>query len=308
MKKAILFLPAIFSLILAREDLSAQSAKPAPPPTGFHHQYATINGIRIHYVTGGKGEPLLLIHGFGQNWFMWNRLMPALGMHFTVIAPDLPGVGESDKPPTGYDKKSMAGDLHGLMEKLGYAKINLAGHDIGLMVAYAYAAQFGDEVKKIALLDAVIPGVDPVWTDLSERNWWFGFFARPVAGDLVAGQAGEFLTDFWTVVGHKKDPFTPQETGEFIRAYSVAGATTGSFRWFGAFPQDAEDNRGFIKTKLRMPLLAMAGEYSAAYYFGDHCRLVADQVTDITIRGAGHWIVQEGTDQVLKGLEDFFEH
>lgn len=123
----------------------------------------------------------------------------------------------------------------------------------------------------------------------------------------MAGQAKEFLTDFWPVVGHKKNAFTKQEADEFIRAYSVAGATTGSFHWFGAFPQDARDNRELMKTKLKMPLLAMAGEYSAASYFGEHCRLVADDVTEITIMGAGHWIAEEGTDQVLKGLEDFFE-
>ena len=136
----------------------------------------------------------------------------------------------------------MAKDIHDLMKKLGYKNINLAGHDIGLMVAYAYAAQFGSEVKKLALLDALIPGIEPVWSDLYHKLWWFGFFARPIAGDLVKGQAGEFLTDFWPQVGYVKDPFTKQETNEFIRAYSVPGATTGSFHWFGEFPQDAKDN------------------------------------------------------------------
>jgi pimeloyl-ACP methyl ester carboxylesterase len=217
------------------------------------------------------------------------------------------GVGESAKPEGGYDKKTMASDIHELVKKLGYKNINLAGHDVGLMVAYAYAAQYGSEVKKLALLDALIPGVDPVWTQAYNSKWWFGFFARPVAGDLVAGQAREFLTDFWPIVGHVKGAFTKEETDEFIRAYSVPGATTGSFHWFGAFPQDAIDNRGFMKHKLKMPLLAMSGEFSAASYFGDHCRLVAENVTEVVIKGAGHWIVQEGTDQVLKGLGDFFE-
>src|SRR5882757_7466382 len=115
---------------------------PASPPNGFKHQYAMVNGVKIHYVTGGKGEPLLLVHGFGQNWYMWNRLLPELSKHFTVIAPDLRGVGESDKPDAGYDKKNMAVDMHELMTKLGYQHINLAGHDIGMIVAYAYAARF----------------------------------------------------------------------------------------------------------------------------------------------------------------------
>ncbi|MGC4038503.1 MAG: alpha/beta hydrolase [Chitinophagaceae bacterium] len=280
--------------------------KPALPPADFKNEMASVNGINIHYVIGGHGEPLVLVHGFGQNWYMWNRLLPELSKHFTVIAPDLRGVGESDKPAGGYDKKTIAGDIHELVTKLGYKSINLAGHDIGLMVAYAYAAQYRDEVKKLALLDALLPGVDPVWSDLSGKLWWFGFFARPVAGDLVAGQAKEFLTDFWPVVGHINNAFTKEETDEFIRAYSVPGATTGSFHWFGAFPQDAEDNRTFMKQKLQMPLLAMGAEFQSAPFLADHSRLVATNVKEVKIMGAGHWIVQEATAQVLKGLEDFF--
>jgi pimeloyl-ACP methyl ester carboxylesterase len=143
--------------------------KPANPPAGFKHAYANVNGLKIHYVIGGSGEPLVLLHGFGQNWFMWNRLIPELSKHFTVIAPDMRGMGESDKPDTGYDKKTMATDIHELAKKLGYKSINLAGHDIGLMVAYAYAAQFRTEVKRLALLDALLPGIEPVWSDFSSK-------------------------------------------------------------------------------------------------------------------------------------------
>ena len=281
--------------------------QPASPPPNFSHETAKVNAVNIHYVIGGKGEPLVLVHGFGQNWYMWNRLLPELSKHFTVIVPDLRGVGESDKPAGGYDKKTMATDIHELVKKLGYKSINLAGHDIGLMVAYAYAAQFGNEVRKVALLDALLPGVEPVWSEVRSKAWWFGFFGWRASGEIVAGKEKEFLTNFWPVVGHVKDAFTKEETDEFIRAYSVPGATTGSFHWFGAFPQDAEDNRMFMTHKLEMPLLAMSGEFSAASYFGDHCRLVADNVTEVVIKGAGHWISQEGTDQVLKGLEVFFE-
>ncbi|MBE9461432.1 alpha/beta fold hydrolase [Dyadobacter subterraneus] len=280
--------------------------KPADPPANFKHQTALVNGVKIHYVIGGKGEPLLLVHGFGQNWFMWNRLLPELSKHFTVIAPDLRGVGESDKPDTGYDKKTMATDLHELMKKLGYNNINLVGHDIGLMVAYAYAAQFPSEVKKIALLDALLPGIEPVWSQVSASAWWFGFFGWPASGSIVKGKEREFLTNFWPMVGHVKDPFTKQETDEFIRAYAVSGGTAGSFHWFGAFKQDAIDNVEFAKKKLPMPLLAMGGEYFAAAFLKEHSLLVATNVSEVHIKGSGHWVVQEGTDQVQKGLLDFF--
>lgn len=279
---------------------------PAAPPAGFKHQVANVNGINIHYVIGGTGEPLVLIHGFGQNWYMWNRLLPEFSKHFTVIAPDLPGLGESDKPEKGYDKKTLAANIHGLVEKLGYKSINLAGHDIGLMVAYAYAAQYGDEVKKLALMDALLPGVEPVWSQVKGAAWWFGFFGWPSSGKIVAGKEREFLTGFWPVVGHVKDPFTKEETDEFVRAYTIPGSITGSFGWFAAFEQDAADNKTFMKKKLKMPLLAMGAEYSAAVYLTDHCKLVAEHVTGSNIKGAGHWIVQENTEQVQKDLLAFF--
>jgi pimeloyl-ACP methyl ester carboxylesterase len=233
-------------------------------------------------------------------------LLPELSKHFTVIAPDLRGVGESDKPSSGYDKKTMATDIHELVKKLGYKSINLVGHDIGLMVAYAYAAQFENEVKKLALLDALLPGIEPVWQQISTTVWHFGFFARPIAGDLVAGKEKEFLMDFWPQVGHVKDPFSKEEANEFIRAYATSGSTTGSFHWFGEFPRDAADNHAFMKKKLSMPLLAMGGEYFSAPFLADHSKLVASNVSEVKIMGSGHWIVQEQTEQVRKGLLDFF--
>jgi pimeloyl-ACP methyl ester carboxylesterase len=288
------------------QHTSTDSGAAARPPDNFKSQIATVNGVKVHYVIGGEGEPLLLLHGFGQNWYMWNRLLPELSKHFTVIAPDLPGLGESGKLDSGHDKRTLAMIIHELMKSLGYTSINLAGHDIGLMVAYAYAAQFGNEVKKLALLDALIPGIEPVWTQVRSQAWWFGFFALPASSEIVAGKVDLFLTSFWPVVGYVKDAFTAEETKEFIRAYSTPGSTTGTFHWFGAFKQDAVDNKEFAKTKLKMPVLAMAAEFSAASYFTPHIKLVADNVFESTIAGAGHWIVQENTPQVQKDLLAFF--
>lgn len=288
------------------ETPTNSSLKIASPPANFKHQTAKVNGVNIHYVIGGEGEPLVLIHGFGQNWYMWNRLLPELSKHFTVIAPDLRGVGESDKPMGGYDKKTMATDIHELVKKLGYPSINLAGHDIGLMVAYAYAAQYGNEVKKVAFLDALLPGIEPVWSNLKEKLWWFGFFAWPASGQIVEGKEREFLSGFWPVVGHINNAFTKEETEEFIRAYSVQGATTASFHWFAAFEQDAKENLEFMKNKLKMPVLTMGGEYQSASFLGEHFKNVATNVTELNIKNAGHWLVQEQTQPVLKGLLDFF--
>ena len=316
MKKITKFLaPLIFVLSIAVSPASATTSsnailpaavKAANPPANFQHKYATVNGVKLHYVIGGKGEPLLLVHGFGQNWYMWNRLLPELSKHFTVIAPDLRGVGESGRPAGGYDKKTMATDMHELMKSLGYKSLNLAGHDIGLMVAYAYAAQYPAEIKKVALMDALLPGVEPVWSQVKSQAWWFGFFGMPHSGEIVSGKANLFLTNFWPIVGYVKDPFTLAERNEFIRAYSLPGATTGAFNWFAAFPQDAKDNEILMKTKLKMPLLAMGSEHFAAPFLAAHSRLVADDVSESIIKGSGHWIVQEQTAQVQRDLLAFF--
>jgi len=285
---------------------TAKISRPAAAPEGFKHQYATVNGVKIHYVIGGKGEPLLLVHGFGENWYVWNRVLPELSKHFTVIAPDLRGIGESGKPAGGYDKKNMAVDMHELMTKLGYQHINLAGHDIGMIVAYAYAAQFPGDVKKIAFLDALLPGVEPVWSQVKATAWWFGFFARPHSGEIVSGKVGLFLTDFWPPLGYKNDAFTPAERNEFIRAYSVPGATTGAFHWFGEFPQDVMDDVEFMKNKLPMPLLALGADHFAGSFLADHSRLVASDVHEVIIKDCGHWVLQEQPAQVQKALLDFF--
>ena len=290
----------------AADSVQTPALQPANPPANFKHQIAEVNGVKIHYAIGGEGEPLVLVHGFGQNWYMWNRLLPELSKHFTVIAPDLRGVGESDKPKDGYDKKNMATDIHELVKKLGYKSIKLAGHDIGLMVAYAYAAQYGSEVKKIALMDALLPGVEPVWSQVRASAWWFGFFGFSASGELVAGKERLFLTNFWPVVGHNNEAFTKEEVDEFVRAYSQPGATTAAFHWFGNFEQDAKDNKELMKNKLKMPLLAMGGEYQSAAFLTAHSRLVAENVKESKIKGAGHWLVQENTAQVQQDLLDFF--
>ncbi len=281
-----------------------KAIKPASPPKGFSNQYAIVNGVKIHYVIGGHGTPLMLVHGFPQNWYMWDRLLPELSKHFTIIAPDLRGVGESGKSQGGYDKKTMAIDLHELAKKLGYKKIDIAGHDIGMMVAYAYAAQFPNEVNKLALLDALIPGVEPVWSQVKAQAWWFGFFSQPHSSEVAEGRMNLILEDFFPAVSFVQNSFTSQEKAEFTRAYSVKGAARASFLCF-VFEQDIKDNQEFRKHKLAMPVLAMGSDHFAPF-LGAHVRLVASNVKECVITGSGHWIIQEQTGQVQKGLLEFF--
>ena len=155
-------------------------------------------------------------------------------------------------------------------------------------------------------MDALLPGIEPVWSQVKAGAWWFGFFAFPVSGELVAGKERQFLSAFWPTVGHVKDPFTKDEVDEFVRAYAVSGGTTGAFHWFGAFNQDAIDNQELMKVKLKMPVATFGSEFFAAPFLETHTKLVAENVKGITISNSGHWIVQEQTEQVLAGMKDFF--
>lgn len=304
MRKIIVLLLALFMGIGSIRTLAQ---KPAMPPAGFKSNIANVNGVKIHYVIGGKGDALVLIHGFGQNWYMWNRLLPELSKHFTVIAPDLRGLGESEKTDGGYDKKTMATDIHELVKQLGYSKASVAGHDIGFMVAYAYAAQYPDDVKKLALVDALLPGIEPVWTSYGQKAWWWNFFSWPAAANVVGGRERVFMTSFWPEMEYNHHSFTKMEIDEFVRAYSVAGSIKCSFKWFAAFTQDEKDFPELAKNKLTMPVLALAGQYHTASFLEDHVKLVANNVKAVIVTDAKHWLVQEQTEQVKKALMDFFE-
>ncbi len=286
-----------------KENVSPKTVA-AAPPTGFRSEYAQVNGVKIHYVIGGTGQPLVLLHGFGQNWYMWNRILPQLGERYTVIVPDLRGIGESDKPETGYDKVTLARDIHELVRTLNFNSIRLVGHDIGLMVGYAYAATYPQEVEKLVLMDAIIPGVEPEWTSITTTNWWFGFQAKPNTYKSVEGNEREYLTDFWPAVQYRQSSFTSDEVNEFVRAYSVPGAMRGSFAWF-QFQKDVTDNQRFFGQKLTMPVLAMGGQYFSAGFLPAHVGQVASNVTAAPIPEAAHWLVQENPEAVLAALLAF---
>ncbi len=182
------------ALLLAFLTSSSFGQKPA-----YESKFANVNGVTVHYLKAGTGKtPLVFLHGFGETSHMWIPMFQEFGKDFTVIAPDLRGIGGSSQPATGYDKKTMAADIHELVKSLGYKKIDLVGHDIGLMVAYAYAAQFPDEVEKLALLEAPIPGIGDYWNQIfnNEKTWHFHFVESAYALPLVKGRERIFLEPF----------------------------------------------------------------------------------------------------------------
>jgi pimeloyl-ACP methyl ester carboxylesterase len=269
-------------------------------------RFVDANGVRLHYLAAGKGAPVVLLHGYAQNSHMWRPLISELAKTRFVIAPDLRGFGQSEKPAGGYDKKTMAQDIHALVAALGLGKVRLAGHDIGLMVAYAYAAQYPAEIERIVLMDAFLPGVGDwhnVW--LLRDLWHFHFYGKtPLA--LVEGRERIYFEHFWNDFAADPDHSVSESDRQFYaESYGQPDAMRAGFEVFRAFEQDGKDFAGFAKTKLAMPMLVLSGEKASGDFLITQGRLVAENVEGVVVKGSGHWLVDEAPAQVIPKLVEF---
>lgn len=267
---------------------------------------ADVNGVTLHYLIAGKGDPIVLLHGYAETSHMWRPLLPGLAKNHTVIAPDLRGFGQSSIPEQGYTKKVMAQDIHALVKSLGYSRVRIVGHDIGLMVAYAYAAQYPAEVDRIVLMDAFLPGVGdwkPVW--LLRDLWHFHFYGKtPLA--LVAGRERIYFEHFWNDFAANPDKSLSQKDRKFYaKAYAQPGRMKAGFEVFRAFEKDAEDFAGFATTPLPMPMLVLSGEKAGGTFLIEQGKLVATNVEGVVVKGSGHWLMEEAPGQVIPKLVDF---
>jgi pimeloyl-ACP methyl ester carboxylesterase len=273
-------------------------------------QTASLNGIRIHYLKAGIGKKtILLIHGFGDTSHMWSPLFEDFGKDYTIIAPDMRGLGDSSRPASGYDKKTMAGDMRELMKSLGYQKIDLVGHDIGLMVAYAYAAQYPNEVEKLALLEAPVPGVGDIWQKIytTPALWHFHFVNSPIALDLVKGRERIFLEHFWQTLSPHPETFPEADRQLYAKAYAQEGAMRAAFEMFKAFDrQDAADNRQFAARKLPMPVLTIEGDKGMGGALLAQAKLLADNVRSVIFTDTGHWLMEQRPEETKAELKKFF--
>jgi len=291
---------------------SKPKSKPKKAP-GIQSRFAKLDGVRLHYLAAGNGAPVILLHGYAQNSHMWRPLIAELAKTNTVIAPDLRGFGQSskpangyDKPPNGYDKKSMAQDIHALAASLGLKRARICGHDIGLMVAYACAAQYPTEVDRIVLMDAFLPGVgawENVW--LLHDKWHFNFYGETPL-KLVAGRERIYFEHFWNdFAANPKKSVSERDRRFYAKAYAQPGAMRAGFEVFRAFEQDGKDFADLAKTKLTMPMLVLAGEKASGDFLIQQGRLVADNVEGVVIKGSGHWLIDEAPDQVIPKLVSF---
>jgi pimeloyl-ACP methyl ester carboxylesterase len=277
----------------------------------FSHNTASVNGIQMHYVIGGHGDPVVLLHGWPETWYAWHKVMPELARNYTVIAPDLRGLGDSSKPLTGYDGKTLAEDIHQLVTKLGFKTIFLVGHDIGSWVAYPYAAAHPSEVKGLAILEVPPPG--PSFPSGTPAPWWVIFHQTPdIPEALVQGKEIEYLSWHYQNLAFNPAAITQAAINEYVSHYSAPGGMRAGFEYYRAFPQDAIQNQNYSKTKLTMPVLALGGGYLPL--FGGNItmpivygmKLLAQNVQGIIVPNSGHYIAEEQPDVVVKLLHTFF--
>jgi pimeloyl-ACP methyl ester carboxylesterase len=279
----------------------------AQNPIAIETRSAELPEVRFQYLIAGEGDPVFLLHGYAQTSHMWRPLISELAKTHRVIAPDLRGFGSSSKPESGYDKKTMAQDIHALAASLGHSRIAIAGHDIGLMVAYAHAAQFPREVTRIALMDAFLPGIGDwktVW--LLRDLWHFHFYGKtPLA--LVEGRERIYFEHFWNdFAANPNHSVSEADRQLYAASYAQPGAMRAGFEVFRAFEQDAVDFAAFSKTKLEMPMLVLTGEKASGEFLIGQARLVADKVEGVVVNGSGHWLIDEAPDQVIPRLVTFF--
>lgn len=302
-----MFMRALFSAVAIMVfALSTNTTLQAQIGIRIENRFAEVNGVRLHYLIAGKGDPVILLHGYTQTSRMWRPLMPELAKTHTVIAPDLRGFGQSSKPTSGYEKKTMAQDIHALATSLGYRRASIVGHDIGLMVAYAYAAQYPTEVDRIVLMDAFLPGVGE-WTNvwLLRDLWHFHFYGETPL-KLVAGRERTYFEHFWNDFAADPKHSLPEADRRFYAtAYAQPGGMRAGFEVFRAFEQDAKDFAQFAQAKLPMPMLVLTGEKASGNFLIEQARLVASDVQGVVIKGSGHWLMEEAPRQVIPQLVAF---
>jgi pimeloyl-ACP methyl ester carboxylesterase len=295
----------IRGFLAALAMLGALSA--AAEEVKIESKFAEVNGLRMHYLVAGQGSPVILLHGYAQNSHMWRPTMAELGKNHLVIAPDLRGFGDTTHAESGYDKKTMAQDVHALAQKLGIGKAGIAGHDIGLMVAYAYAAQYPQDVDRIALLDAFIPGVGDTTNLFLLKDLWHFHFYGPTPLALVTGRERIYFEHFWNdFAADGKKSVSEADRQFYTKKYSMPGAMKAGMEVFRNFDQDAKDNAVFAKTKLTMPMLVLGGERASGELLISQGKLVDDNVEGVIIKGSGHWLVDEAPGEVIPRLVAFF--
>ncbi|MCC5611613.1 alpha/beta hydrolase [Nostoc sp. CHAB 5834] len=299
---------AIFLLIAIVSFANEASAQITPFPANFRTSEIEVDGARLHVRDGGRGPAVVLLHGYTQTGDMWAPLATELARNHRVIVPDLRGLGRSSRPANKYDKATQATDIARLLDKLGIKKADIVGHDIGTMVAYAFAARYPKRTRTLIVMDAPIPGVGP-WEDIiREPALWHFSFGGPDVERLVAGRERIYLDRFWNEFAADPNKLTEATRDHYARAYAEPGAMRAGFAQFAAIASDAADNKlAAARGKLNIPVLAIGGEKSFGSDMAVVMRAVATDVTEVVISGAGHWLMEEQPATTISAIQSFIE-
>jgi pimeloyl-ACP methyl ester carboxylesterase len=297
---------AIVWRLLCTFALPAATVSAQAPEVSIESRTAKIDNVQLHYLTAGKGPVVLLVHGYAETSRMWRPIIPMLAKRFTVIAPDLPGIGESSIPSDKIDMITSAERIHGLVRSLGVEKARVVGHDIGLMVAYAYAAKFPAETEKLVLMDAFLPGVagwEPIY---NAPNIWHFRFNGEYPEKLVQGRERTYFEYFWNVFAADKDHSIPEaDRKAYAEAYAKPGRMRAAWTYFASWPQLAKDFAQLSQTKLTIPVLSIGGEKSLGREIGEQAKLVSENATVIVLPNTGHWILEEKFKETAEALANF---
>lgn len=278
-------------------------------PSSFRTQEIATNGATIHVRVGGQGPAVMLLHGYGETGDMWAPMAADLAKNYTVVVPDLRGLGLSSKPASGFDKKTQAGDVAGVLDALKIERADLVTHDIGNMVGFAFAAQQPQRVGRFVLIDAPVPGVGPWEEILKNPLLWHFRFGGPDMERLVAGRERIYLDRFWNEFSATPARFGEASREHYAKLYALPGAMHSGFAQFAAFDQDAIDNRAYLAAggKLAMPVLAVGGEKSFGTTMAAVMRAAATDVTEGVVPDSGHWIMEENPAATVAMVRAFLD-
>ncbi len=284
---------------------------------GFTNQYATVNGVRLHYVEGGAGEPLVCLPGWPQTWFSYQPVAVELAKRYCVIVVDIRGMGSSEKPHSGYDKKTMAADILALLQQIGLTKVNMMGHDIGGMVAMSFAFNYPQFTQKLVVLDGLHPSegmlqmslipLAGTFTEKMDANrpyaWWMGFNqVKGLPEQLLAGRFQYLLDWLFNYVMIDDRKMTSLERSIYAASYNDAESIRAANAWYQTFLQDIEDAK--IYEPLAMPVLGI-GSYISFQYMKMGLPHVAKDVQLVGILDSGHYLFEEQPTQVLDAVLSF---
>ena len=270
-----------------------------------------VNGLRLSYRLAGAGEPVVLLHGFPETSSAWRKVMPALAQSYLVIAPDLPGCGASDRPGAGYDKRTVASHIRALARHHDLGPVNLVAHDVGMMVGYAYACAYPDQVKRLVLMEAALPGLGlEAMYDAAKypRMYHLPLFEAPngLAEALIAGRERMFVDHFMRQQAYNQDGLEPETLDEYARCLAAPGALSGGIGYFRAHGVDAEHNRENARTRLRMPVMTMGGTASFGAGLKDQVEPLVEHLRHVMVDECGHYLAEEQPERVTDELLRFF--